>query len=232
MNNDTQEFRDALMSSSHGLLLDLILEKDNDYLFDAYDKIERYWLEQFRDFHHVHLVLLSEAPLFGESQSYFYNPKAGATMFFNYNGYNIAFESYGSRLPSTGNILVRKPLLLNALRELGVLVLDIFPFALNDSMSINYGILTDRGRTELFQSTAPYYFRRKMSLVLQKATPRTLFVFRYERVRLACGKLVQTEMAGFKIDSFRLASESVGGRGGVIRRDCLRAMYEMATAIS
>ena len=228
VNGDTRAFRKALAGSSSPLLT-RIIERDGDYLFDAYEKIERYWRDEFNAFHNVFLVLLSEAPRFGEQQTYFYNQNAGATAFFNYKDYTEAFGSYGTTLPAAGGIAVRKRALLDALQARGVLILDIFPFALNDCTSVSYGKLIPAERTELFRATAPHYFRPKMSLALKKATPRTLFAFRYTRVHDACKDLVRSEMTRFGIESSRVLSESVSGFRGGISHDRLHKVYKMAT---
>lgn len=196
-------------------------------MLDAYEKIEDYWSTQFCNFEQVHLVLLSEAPLFEkERQTYIYNPKVRTTSFFNYNDYAKVFGMYGPSLPTSGKVTVRKPALLNALCERGVLVLDLFPFALNTSTSVSYDKLTPDERTELFRTTSPHYFQPKFSAVLEKATPHTLFAFRYERVRDACDALVRKVMDDHNIDSTCLVSESISGRWGVILHDPLRTIYE------
>jgi hypothetical protein len=222
-----REFKDAVLSGSQSPLVRSILEKDGDYLLRAYENVEQLWSAQFHSFERVHLVLLSEAPLFGEQkQSYIYNPEAGATAFLNYNDYTKAFGGYGPSLPVTGPVIVRKTALLNALREIGVLVLDLFPFALNDKTSKRYDALSASDRTELFEATCPAFFRLKLSWILRKATPHTLFAFRYERVRNACEGLVRTELAHLKINSTRLVPECISAPRGILRHDQLRTVYQ------
>jgi len=98
-------------------------------------------------------------------------------------------------LSASGSSKDRKRALLDALRQLGVLILDLFPFSLNKETALSYSKLTAAERTELFQATASYHFCRKMKSVLEKTTPRTLFVFGYCCVRDACAALVRSEMA-------------------------------------
>jgi hypothetical protein len=224
-----REFKDAVLSGSQSPLVRSILEKDGEYLLPAFDKIEHLWFDQFSHFKRIRLVLLSEAPLYGEEQSYIYNPKVGETPFFYFNDYTRAFGAYGPPLPDTGPDSVRKVALLNALRQIGVLVLDLFPFALNKTTSACYK--TRSVRTELFKATCPHFFYPKLSLVISKATPHTLFAFRYERVREACGELVRTELVRLKINPTCLVPEHISARNGIIRHDQLRMVYERSLPV-
>lgn len=226
--NTTEEFFSALSRNSSPVLVRVLNEKDLGYLSKAYDAVEGYWQDQFRQFRPqtIRLVLLSEAPLFGDRETYIYNPNVGVTSFFNYKNYAEVFGSYGPPLPSSGSAKDRKQALLAALRQLGVLILDLFPFSLNKETALNYSKLTAAERTELFLATASYHFSRKMKYVLEKTTPRTLFVFRYCRVRDACVALVRSEMARLGINPDRVVLSSVSGRRGVLLPERLRGLYE------
>lgn len=220
------QFREALLASSQSLLVRSILEKDGDYLLRAYEHVEELWHAQFRDIERVNLVLLSEAPLFGQKRSYIYNPEAGVTSFFNYKDYSKAFDGYGPPLLATGPVKARKTGFLKGLRELGVLIVDLFPFALNKATRLNYSTLRTSEHTELFEATCPAFFRLKLESILRKATPQTLFAFRYERLRRACEKPVRTEFGHFQISPTRIVSESISAPRGIIRHEPLRAVYE------
>lgn len=58
------------------------LDKDCPYLEKAYKSIEKLWQQQYDSIKTINYIMLSEAPLFGDKQSYFYNEKAKQTPFF------------------------------------------------------------------------------------------------------------------------------------------------------
>jgi hypothetical protein len=226
-----QDFKEIVSAAGEDQLVTRVLESDWEYLWEAYEVIERLWCKQFLKFHRVHLVLLSEAPFFGEEQSYFYNPTAGATPFFNYKDYEEALGYFGPAIVRRGTVAEKKVSLFNALRELGVLFLDVYPFALNECTEVNYGMLSRSERAELFRFTLPHYFRQKLKLILTKSAPRILFVFRYDRVRVSCCELVREEIGALGIENVQLCEETIGCPHGVVNRDRLREFYKQALVI-
>ncbi len=206
-------------------LLSFILEKNSEDMRATYEETEKLWLEQFHCFDHnnIRLVILSEAPL--SEESYFYNPKSGATPFFNYKDYNEVFSSHESQISDYGG-KERKHKLLQELCKAGVLFIDLFPFALNNSTQVSYRKLGSEKRKELFEIVAPYYFYPKMLLILKKMTPDVRFVFRYKRILEACGENVKSKMAELKIVK-QLKCESIGNsKGRGINRTRLKEIYD------
>ena len=201
-----------------------LLEMDGTYLKHAYESVEALWHAEYSKFCDIRLVLLAESPLFGERKSYIYNPVAGASAFLTYQDFTEVFGAYGVALPPAKRpVIEKKAALLDGLRNCSLIVLDLFPFALNDSTSTSYA---DLKATELFKATCEHFFRPKLATVLAKATPNALFVFRYERVRAACFEMVDRELERQKIDPARLVAESISGPYGVMLRDRIRAVYE------
>jgi hypothetical protein len=211
--------------SSNAFLGRIPASEFEELLID-HGEIEQYWHEEFNKFHRVHLVVLSEAPLFGARKKYIYNPQAGASVFFNFEDYKHTFGDYGPELALDKGL--RKHSLLSGLCECGVLFVDLFPLPLNDSSTVKYSQLSLQERTELFHAVSENFFRLKLKLILDKLADGALFVFRYERVREACAGLIQVELASCNIEPVRLVPKSIGDRLGTIRRDQLRDVYERA----
>jgi hypothetical protein len=212
-------------SDSHEL--QRLLGKDADYIWRAYNRIETYWFEEFRRFETIRIILLSEAPFFGESESYFYNPNCGATQFFGYTDYTQSLGEWGPELHAGRNAPVpkKKAELLAAMREVGVIVLDIFPFALNPKTNYTYANLRHNEYADLFAVAAPLYFRPKLKHLVNKMAPDGKFVFRYRRVQDAAEALVEQELESSGLKRSQLHCDNVGSRGGHLNRPKLKSIY-------
>ena len=118
-----------------------------------------------------------------------------------------------------------KRFLLPELARAGFIILDIFPFALNnsDTPSITYK-MSARRYQELFQRTAPLYFDRKRDLILELGGPR--FLFRYGRMKRRLGGLVDAELERRNIGPTR----SVGGTNMSLDREKLRQIGQEGSA--
>lgn len=57
-------------------------ETDSKYLMEAFEFTEILWENQFDKIDDLRVVMLSEAPLFGEKKTYIYNPATNPTAFF------------------------------------------------------------------------------------------------------------------------------------------------------
>lgn len=226
MHRTADDFLTVLMADCKNSAIHRLLEADGNYLKRAYDSVEALWHAEYEKFTDIHLVLLSEAPLFGEGSSYIYNPLAKATTFLNYMDFADVFGAYARPLPAARRPKIeRKTALIDGLRACGVIVIDLFPFALNASTSMSYA---EVDATELFNATCEHFFRPKLAAVLKKANTNTLFLFRYERVRAACFDMVSQEFERLEPDRARLIPDKISGRRGVLLRNQLRAVYERA----
>lgn len=90
------------------------------------------WQDNFTRIHTVQLVMLSEAPLFGHDKCYFYNPAACFTSFFHFNDAEAILGEGFANDRDFGGHEEKKLFLLSRLAETGFVVLDLFPFALNE----------------------------------------------------------------------------------------------------
>ncbi len=101
------------------------LKDDVEYLVDTYSKTEKFWRENFKKCTSVKIIILGEAPLFGCKESYIYNPETKPTPFLNCkNIEKICCGVKESEIP-----LISKDEMLAEMLNLGIVVLNLFPFA-------------------------------------------------------------------------------------------------------
>jgi hypothetical protein len=188
------------------------------YLKAAFIASERMWEENFAKVATVRLVMLSEAPLFGAAQRYFYNTATRLSSFFYFRDAE-AILGGGFAKGQSG-----KQFLLPELARVGFIILDVFPFALNehDTPSIDYRKMSARRYRELFQRTASLYFDRKRDLILQLGRPQ--FLFRYEKLKKRLGDLVDMELVKTGLSP----TQSVGGTNMSLDREKLRQICQAA----
>ena len=55
-------------------------ERDNAYLESAFDEINRIWFDNLCKIDEVNYLMIAEAPLWGKSKSYIYNPATPFTV--------------------------------------------------------------------------------------------------------------------------------------------------------
>jgi hypothetical protein len=158
-------------------------KKDKIYLENAFAGFSKLWLDNFDKIDRVKYILLAEAPLWGDSESYIYNGESPFTQFF-----------YKSDLEKTLGIAIDcKKTFLNKLNEIGFLIIDISPFALNKNTKVNYSEnypdskkLKSKLYKQLVSDTIPYYFNEKLMLAKTKINVKELdVIFRYKRVESA-----------------------------------------------
>ena len=104
-------------------------ERDNAYLESAFDEINRIWFDNLCKIDEVNYLMIAEAPLWGKSKSYIYNPATPFTQFFQ-----------KSDLEYVLNTKIRdKAEFIDRCNQIGLLIIDISPFALNtEDTIINY----------------------------------------------------------------------------------------------
>ncbi len=159
------------------------LRKDLQYLRKAYQITETLWRGEFDKMDRVHAVVLSEAPLFGrKKRTYFYSPKAEPTAFFHFND----AEAVAGKGFADGEIFLspkkRKEFLIHTLTSHGVLILDLFPYALNPiDTAVDYRSLPHDRYVKLFRKSASIWLRPRLAAIRRK-TAKPKFLFRYKRV--------------------------------------------------
>lgn len=200
----------------------LVTDEECAYLKNAFVATERMWAEHVAKVATVRFVMLSEAPLFGTAERYFYNTATSFGGFFYFQDAE-AILGRGFAEGRTG-----KQFLLAELARAGFIILDLFPFALNevDTPSITYRKVSPRRYRELFQQTTSLYFDRKRDLILQHGSP--LFLFRYGTLKCRLGDLVDAELAKRNIGP----THSVGGTNMSLDREKLKQLCQAAARTS
>ncbi|THD65863.1 hypothetical protein E7Z59_14885 [Robertkochia marina] len=150
------------------------LDKDWAYLKNAYTGIEDFWHDQFDEIKQVKYVMFSEAPLWGEKKNYIYNPETKLTQFFYKSDLEVA----------SNTTLVSKEDFLRKLREIGFLILDLSPYALNEKdTSVNYKNISQKHYKKLILETRDQFLNNKLDLIKKKSNSDVTFIFRYLRVK-------------------------------------------------
>jgi len=169
-------------------------EKDSRYLEDAFNKITEIWFANLDQIQKVKYLMIAEAPLWGNKESYIYNPNTPFTQFF-----------YKSDLESVlnGITINDKADFIKTCNDIGLLVIDISPFALNtEDTTINYrrksatnpyGI-TKGEYKQLIKETLPFFFECKIQAVVPKMSAGIKVFFRYARVKEAFQNIISNTL--------------------------------------
>jgi hypothetical protein len=161
--------------------LDSNYESDSKYLMEAFEFTEILWEKQFDRIDDLKVVMLSEAPLFGERKTYIYNPATNPTAFFYYQDLN-AFPTFNNDL-NPKRVEEKKEIMFEQFAKNGFLVLNIFPFALNPKdTSINYQRMGKKLYKELLDVTTESYLLPKLAQSFKKAKGTIKFIYRYKRL--------------------------------------------------
>lgn len=149
-------------------------ERDNQYLEMAFNEITEIWFSNLAQIEEVKYLMIAEAPLWGSSKSYIYNPTTPFTQFF-----------HKSDLEYVLNIAIKdKTDFLNRSRKIGLLIIDISPFPLNSiDTSINYQSISKLLYRELVERTIPIFFEKKIKAIQPKKSNDIKVFFRYARVQ-------------------------------------------------
>lgn len=200
-----------------------VIDRLNDnleYLLAAHREIESFWEDNFKELDHCRLVLFSEAPLFGAARTYIYNPASPPTQFM---------------YPSDLDLLLASPVrnktdLLAALRQLGILFMDIFPYAFNnDQTPFGYRDLSLDSRMKLAAASRDLQLIPKLEK-LRNLNPDVRFCARYAAVEEIARTVLPKPLAelGFRPSEFRVISK----QGGGIDKEKLKQEYDAAMASS
>lgn len=196
-------------------------EEDNNYLEDAFDEITKTWFDNLDQIKEVKYLMIAEAPLWGSSKSYIYNPLTSFTQFF-----------HKSDLESVLNIQIKnKGKFIERCNEIGLLIIDISPFALNSQDTIinyrnkskdnPYG-LTKHQYREFVKLTIPTFFEEKIKAIAPKKSSDIRVFFRYTRVKKGFHDLISEVL--IKNDLIKNGNEisDISMKGGGMDRHKLR----------
>lgn len=190
-------------------------EKDNEYLEKAFYEITDIWFSNLEQIEKVQYLMIAEAPLWGQVKSYIYNTETKFTQFF-----------YKSDLENVLNVEIQDKVdFIKQCNKIGLLIVDISPFALNliDTM-INYqnksrknpyGMMESDYR-QLIQDTIAVFFEEKIKAIKPKKADNIKVFFRYTRVKERFQDLISSVFIKHNfIDSESEISEISKQGGGI-----------------
>ncbi|MEP3629229.1 MAG: hypothetical protein ABJN04_04415 [Hyphomicrobiales bacterium] len=168
-------------------------DDETAYLQEAYDDIEKMWVEATGDIEKPNVILIGEAPLYGRMKSYIYSPDVAHSSFL-----------YLNDIPGAdANADHKKVEMLAAMKSRGVIVLDLLPYALNEEDNPNYNYNKDlKGDAyrKLIEAVFPVYSKLRLEELLLR-NPKAKLVFRYKRSEKAVGHLLRQYNAGNSVPS-------------------------------
>lgn len=192
-------------------------ERDNAYLESAFDEINRIWFDNLCKIDEVNYLMIAEAPLWGKSKSYIYNPATPFTQFFQKSDLEYVL---GTKIRDKAEFIDR-------CNQIGLLIIDISPFALNTENTIinyrrkskqnPYGI-TKREYRQLIRETLPTFFDCKIKELAPKASSNIKVFFRYARVKNTLGNIVTDTLVRHNIINSSSEITDITQKGGNIKR--------------
>lgn len=189
---------------------------DARYLNAAFDGIEEKWMQNLNKIDKVNYVLFAEAPLWGAQQKYIYNPMTLNSQFF-----------HRSDLADALNIraIVTKERFLEIFNSIGLLVVDISPFAFNPVDTILHYRNVIKGPTyrTLLERTFPIYLQHKLEKVQEKIVAPPIFMTRYKRVHDGFSDLLIDIVQRNQLADDQPNLVYIGQIGGGIHKPTLRS---------
>jgi hypothetical protein len=162
--------------------LENFIKNDIDYLEKAFNEIYELWKINYDQIKEIRYIMIAEAPLWGRNKKYIYNPETTNSQFFFRSDLG---DIIGERIST-------KQEFLKACNIIGIIVLDISPYPLNQTDTvINYKKtnnhskgLTKKQYRELVSLTLSEYFEKKLELISDKTSNEIKVFFRYQRVKV------------------------------------------------
>ena len=187
-------------------------DNDNLYLENAFNEINRIWTENLNEIEKVNFILIAEAPLWGQTRKYIYNPEINNSQFF-----------YRSDLSDILNIQIANKLeFLKILNKIGLVVVDISPFPLNPkNTAINYRDLSINQYRQLVSMTLPYFFNEKIKEISNKKSENCKVFFRYTRVKNIFEDLIIKTLVDHKMVTTIDELSDISQKGGGINKAML-----------
>lgn len=150
------------------------------YLESAYTDIEQLWCDNLDSTRAINYLMIAEAPLWGKKKKYIYNPDTPNSQFF----YPSDLEFIFKKVTDEKIVIDSKGKFLTICRKLGIVIIDISPYAFNqEDTHINYRKLKQSRYIDLIKETIPFYLEPKLNLIARKKADNLKVFFRYARVR-------------------------------------------------
>jgi hypothetical protein len=201
---------------------------DEQYLKDSRRKIDFLWNCNLRRVPKVKLIILSEAPMWGDKQTYFYNPRVQHSQFMYYSDLEGIIN----------NTISSKKELISGLNSLGAIFLDFSPFPLNPSKTaLSYRKGKDSRSVQISNSDYKYILEgtydeflmpklKRISMVSEGTDiSKIKFCYRYSRVKKNLQKILIPIInnAGFKLS---MDSVDISMKGGGVDQIKFRKVIE------
>lgn len=208
------------------------LNNDRNYLINAHFDVERIWNQNFMNIEQVKYVLLSEAPLWGRNNSFIYNFSTSFTQFFYENDLFFALNQDLIH-DSQESIIVKKERFIKTLNGLGILIIDVSPYALNSTTAINYSRndvntlkLNPIEYRNLLSLSFEYFLYEKLYTIKKRINPNTTIniIYRYSRLYNLHQYVEPYLNNAFGENNFKV--NYIGQRGGGINRNMLRNILQ------
>ena len=180
---------------------------DEKYLRNAFEVTERLWKEQFDRLKTINVIMISESSLFGDIHKYIYNKNTKPSSFFYYKDLE-AFPTFNN-IKKPNSTQEQKEIMLNEFIKNGFLILDLFPFSLNEKdTTINYRKMSKKLYKKLLEISRDHYLIPKLKVCLEKSTKNTKYIYRYKRLKGKIGdhfkeilKKVSNQEIEYEIDT-------------------------------
>ena len=192
-------------------------DKDCLYLEKSFNEISKIWLDNLNQIDKVNFLMIAEAPLWGKVKKYIYNPEINNSQFF-----------YRSDLGDILNkTIADKKSFINECNDIGLIVIDISPFALNPKdTSINYREMTINQYRELVNLTIPSFFEQKIKAIKEKKSKNVKTFFRYARVKNNFQDLISKVLLENEIISSQKEIGDISQNGGGIDKNKLKQIIQ------
>lgn len=202
-------------------------ERDNAYLESAFDEINQIWFDNLCKIDKVNYLMIAEAPLWCKSKSYIYNPATPFTQFFQKSDLEYVL---GTKIRDKAEFIDR-------CNQIGLLIIDISPFALNTEDTIinyrrkskqnPYGI-TKREYSQLIRETLPTFFDCKIKELVPKASSDIKVFFRYARVKTTFRDIIADSLIGCSLIASSDDLPEISNLAGGIDRNKIKKIINLA----
>ena len=202
-------------------------ENDYEYLSESINDINELWNDNIKNIEQIKLIILAEAPMWGDNKKYFYNQCTDHSQFF-----------YKSDLEYVTNQNIKnKKELISELNKTGTIILDFSPFPFNPSKTKlsykcdNEGYSKKIKKTDyqnILNETFLLHLKSRLEIIKQKTNDleNIRICYRYGRVKQNLHKIlkdlflkegfktinnaVSISMNGGGIDKEKLNNEIIG----------------------
>ncbi len=167
---DWQELEEVLQDCTHKRFN----EAELAYLRQSYLEIERIWEKQRRALSQIDYIILGEAPLYGANKRYIYSETGTPSSFL----WPSDFPAYDKSQHGAG-----KTALWALLAENNMIVVDLFPYALNknDTKSLTYRDVHRKGYLSFYRQVFRNFTAPKIDDI-RSENPGVSILVRYKRI--------------------------------------------------